>query len=124
MWGGVRRPASWVAILAIALHTVLWGLSTPFAVASTVDPFTVICHSGAPLATDQAPANPASLPGAACDHCSLCSAVAPPPLTLDNVLTGTLMPVKLLRIVPPRPALPRDDVAANPRLPQGPPSKA
>ena len=39
-----RRSISWVAIYAIALHAILWGVA-PMAAAPASDPFSVICHS-------------------------------------------------------------------------------
>jgi hypothetical protein len=42
-----RRVLSWMAIYAIALHTILLGVG-PLIAAPTVDPFSVICHSEAP----------------------------------------------------------------------------
>ena len=41
---------SWVAIYAVALHVILLGFMPAIANASaTVDPFSMICHSGAEL---------------------------------------------------------------------------
>ncbi len=37
---------------------------------ATVDPFSIICHSGLTSASEQTPAN--QTPTKACDHCSLC----------------------------------------------------
>ncbi len=124
MRSGVKRVLSVLAIYAIALHTILSGIA-PMAVASTVDPFSIICSSAphAATQTDQAPAGQVPAPASACDHCTLCGAAAAPPLTLDNVLTEQLTPRKLLHVVSLTPAIPRGGVASNPRLAQGPPSK-
>jgi len=121
-----RFATGWVAILVIALYTVLSGMAAPLSAASHGDPFAILC-SGAAIpgdASGQAPGTPASTPSTACDHCTLCSAVPPPALTLDNILAGILTPAKRLRVETPAPVVPLPDAAANPRLPQGPPSIA
>ncbi len=123
MSGGVRRVLSVAAILAIALHTVAWGVVGTMAAGSAVDPFSVICHSGPQAAApaDQTPGTPPSSPASACDHCNLCSATPTPPSALDTVLAGILTPVKLLHVVPQAPVIARDAVASSPKLSQGPP---
>ncbi len=55
---GGRRATGLMAILAIALHAVLWG-AVPMASATTVDPFSVICHSGSSAPAEQGPQAPA-----------------------------------------------------------------
>jgi len=121
---GVRKVLSWVAIYAIALHTILLGFA-PLMAAPTVDPFSVICHSEAPGAApaEQAPVGPASAPSHACDHCNLCSAMAPPD-ALDGVVIAELTPTKLLHILGPAFASPRDGIAYHPNRARGPPSFA
>jgi hypothetical protein len=119
MRGSARRVLSVVAILAIALNAMLWGVA-PMSAAPSADPFSVICHSG----SDEAPADPATVPSHGCDHCNLCSAAPTPPPVLDTVLAGILAPVKLLHVVPAASATPRDAIACSPRLSQGPPSLA
>jgi hypothetical protein len=120
MRGSAKRILSVVAILAIALNAMLWGIA-PMSAASSADPFSVICHSGPTQASDQAPADPTSVPSHGCDHCNLCSATPTPPSALDTVLAGILTPTKLLHVKPSAPAIPRDNIASNPRLSQGPP---
>lgn len=119
---GVRRAMSWVAIYAIALHTILLGV-TPLFAAPTTDPFSVICHSVAPGAapTEQAPTAPA--PTRSCDHCTLCSAMAPPD-PLDGVVIAELTPTQLLQVLRPAVAAPRDGIAYHPNRARGPPQAA
>ena len=129
---GGRRTLSLLAITAIALHTMLWGAATPLAAGPTVDPFTFICHSEtfgeafgeAPAAApaEQTPAGPVSAPTHACDHCNLCSAMAPP--ELDTVLAGHLTPAKLLQVLRPATAAAHAGIAHNPNRARGPPSFA
>jgi hypothetical protein len=123
MRGSAKRILSVVAILAIALNAMLWGVA-PMSAAPSADPFSVICHSGPAQASDQTPAGPASAPSQCCDHCNLCSAAPTPPSALDTVLAGILTPVKLLHVVPSALTIPRDTPASNPRLSQGPPTLA
>ena len=115
---GGRRVLSLLAIYAIALHTILWGAGIPYAGAS-VDPFSVICHSeaGSP---DQMPLGPASAPTKACDHCTLCTAMAPPDAR-DGVVIARLAPARLLQILRPVIAATRDGIAYNPNRARGPP---
>jgi hypothetical protein len=107
-----------LAILAIALHTVLAGVAMP-AAASTLDPFAVICHSGTQAPAEQTPEVPA--PSSSCDHCTLCGAAATPPLTLDRIAAGQLLPAKLLHVLLPAPATARDGLSSNPHQARGPP---
>jgi hypothetical protein len=118
---GVRRTVSWVAIYAIALHSILLGVA-PLVAAPTVDPFSIICHSDAATPAE-APASPASAPTHACDHCNLCSAMAPPDAP-DTALAGQLTPAKLLQVLRPATAATRDGIAYNPNRARGPPSFA
>ena len=69
---GVRQVLGIVAIMAIALHTALWGVAPVHVSASAVDPFSVICHSGTEAGdtAKEIPANPASTPSRPCDHCN------------------------------------------------------
>lgn len=122
---GTRRVLSLVAIYAIALHAILWGAAVPLVARPTADPFSVICHSGAQAASpaEQAPASPVSAPAHACDHCNLCSTMAPPP-ALDTVLAGHLTPAKLLQVLRPATAATRDGIANNPNRARGPPAFA
>jgi hypothetical protein len=119
----LRKALSVVAIYAIALHAVLWAFAGSFANAAPgVDPFTVICHSVAPDTADdsQTPALPGHTPSQACDHCNLCSSVAPPPVP-EVVLLGRMTPVRVLDVLVPAELGPHDGRAADPRLARGPP---
>ncbi len=119
---GGRRIIGWLAIVAIAMHTVLWGVAAPMAAGATVDPLSVICHSAALSdATDQAPADQAPGHSQACDHCNLCSASAAPSATLDSIIAGQLTPAKLLQVLIPAAAGPRDGLASHPHQARGPP---
>ena len=121
MRAGVKRGLNWVAIYAIALHTILLGVG-PLIAAPAVDPFSVICHSEAPTGSpaEQAPTSPASGPAHACDYCNLCSAMAPPD-ELDSVFAAQLAPARLLRILRPTITPTRDGIAANLKRARGPP---
>jgi hypothetical protein len=121
MRAGTRRIAGVAAAIAIALHMILWSAVAPFA-APIVDPFTIICHSEASAPADQTPANGVLPPAHACDHCNLCSAIAPPvPL---NALSAILAPARLLQALRPAAITLHRDVAANPKLARGPPAFA
>lgn len=121
---GGRRVLSWVAIYAIALHTILLGVA-PLIAAPTADPFSVICHSEAPATSpsEQAPASPVSAPTHACDHCNLCSAMAPPD-PLDGVVVAQLAPARLLQVLRPTTAATRDGIATSLKRDRGPPAFA
>lgn len=118
MRSGVKRVLSVLAIYAIALHTILSGIA-PLASASTLDPFSVICHSGTQAPAKQTPDAPA--PSSTCDHCTLCGTAAAPPITLDRIAAGQLLPAKLLHVLRPAVSAPRDGVASNPHQARGPP---
>ena len=119
---GVKRSLGWLAIVAIALHTVLWGVAAPMAQASTVDPFSIICSSATHAAaqTEQAP-DQVPAPAAACDHCNLCGAAAAPSASLDSIIAGQLQPAKLLQVLRPATAAAHDGVASSPHQARGPP---
>ena len=119
MRSGAKRSFGWLAILAVALHTVLWGVAAPMA--APFDPFSVICQSGTLAPAEQTPAGPASMPSSACDHCTLCGAAAAPPVTLDRIAAGQLLPAKLLHVLRTAVSAPRDGVASNPYQARGPP---
>ena len=121
MRAGIRRTAGVVATVAIALHAILWAAVAPFA-APTVDPFTVICHSEASAPAEQPPANSAPRPAHACDHCNLCSAMAPP--VPPNAFSGALVPERVLLVLRPAVITPHRAVAADPKLARGPPAFA
>lgn len=120
----VQQAMSWQAIYAIALHTILWGV-TPLFAAPTVDPFSVTCHSAAPGAApaEQSPASPVSTPTKSCDHYTLCSAMAPPDV-LDGVVIAELGPAKLLQLLRPTITVPHDGIDYNPNRARGPPQAA
>jgi hypothetical protein len=121
MRAGIRRIAGVAAAIVIALHTILWTAVAPFA-APTVDPFTVICHSEVSVPADQTPANGVLPPAHACDHCNLCSAIAPPvPL---NALFATFAPTRALLVLRPATITPHRDATADPKLARGPPAFA
>lgn len=115
-----RRSISWVAIYAIALHAILWGVA-PMTAASPLDPFSVICHSEAAAPGEQAPAAPAHTQ--ACDHCNLCSA-GPATAALFPVFAGQLAPARLLQILRPVSAILAGHLATTPKLARGPPQFA
>ena len=118
---GAKGFCGWLAIVAIALHTVLWG-AIPMASAATVDPFSVICSSAthAAVQADQSPGQ-VPTPASACDHCNLCGAAATPPLTLDSIVAGQFQPAKLLQVLRPAVSAPRDGLSSNPHQARGPP---
>jgi hypothetical protein len=121
MRAGTRRIAGVAATIAIALHTILWAAVAPFA-APSVDPFTVICHSEASAPADQTPVNGALPPAHACDHCNLCSTIAPPvPL---NAAFAILAPTRILLMLRPAAITPHRDATADPKLARGPPAFA
>ena len=114
----LRRTVGIGAIIAIALHGLLFGLVS-LAAAATNDPFTIICHS-IPHSTssdDQSPANPGT---ADCDHCTLCNATATPP-ALDDVRAGQLIPARLLQVLRPVSNATEVSLAGVLKLARGPP---
>ncbi len=118
---GSKGFVGWLAIVAIALHAVLWGAMPMAANASAVDPFSVICSSGSHAA--QTPDSPVPAPTSACDHCNLCVTAAAPSASLDHVLAGQLRPAKLLDVLRPAAAAARDGVASTPHQARGPPQQ-
>ena len=109
-----------LAIYAIALHAILWGVA-PMAAGPTADPFSVICHSEAATPDEQSPANPTHTH--VCDHCNVCSG-APTPAALNAVVTEQLAPARLLQVLQPLSAEPRGHLATTPHLARGPPAFA
>lgn len=120
MQATLRRIPALVAIYVIALHTMLWGVASPFA-ATANDPFAVICHSTPQTAGDQSPQAPANAPAYACGHCSLCSATPPAPVALDSIVATQFIPARLLHVLRPQSTTSRDGIAANPNRARGPP---
>lgn len=117
---GGRPIISWMAIFAIALQAMLWGVTGPSAAGSAIDPFSVICHNSQ-ASTDQAPADQAPGHSQACDHCNLCSATPVALDVLDAVFAGYLTPAKLLEVLSAPSVVTHDGISSNPRLSQGPP---
>jgi hypothetical protein len=122
MIGNVRKSMSLMAVFAIAVHAILFGVPMQ-AAGSAVDPFTIICHSGPvdPAAAEQAPAN--QTPTKACDHCSLCfvaAALAGP----GAIPAGRLAPPTVLHVLWPASSAARAHFATGPNLPRGPPQRA
>lgn len=116
---GVRRALGLVAIYAIALHTILWGFSPP-AGASAIDPFTVICHSiNVDALPDQQDQPAHMVPGSACDHCALCSTLAPSPP--DSAVYLHFLPARLIDRLGLETAAPLDGARPSPKLARGPP---
>ncbi len=122
----IRRGISVTAVIAIALHTILWGVVAPAQAVGTPDPFSIICHSDAGAASaDQAPDQSHLLPAHACDHCNLCSAATPPAApAADAALLGRLAPADVLLVLRPTNVARRDSVAATSHSARGPPSFA
>jgi hypothetical protein len=120
MRGLGSKALSWVAIYAIAIHTLLIGIAPAFAAnQDTVDPFSVIClHDAGAGAPSGLPSG--LVPGHACEHCNLCSAVAPPPAP-DLVVFGNLMPSRLLQVLQPTSTAPGMGIVYRPNLARGPP---
>jgi hypothetical protein len=119
MRGKIRPFLSVVAIFVIALHTLLWAAVAPLVSAPSVDPFTVICHSEAAGSGDQIPSHGPLTPAHACDHCNLCSAVAPP--TPSTALLASVEPARILQVLRPVNMMRHHAIAADPKLARGPP---
>ena len=118
---GLRKTVSWVAIYAVALHVILLGLVPIAANGEIVNPFSVICHNAGPIAAgEETPGKPDLIPGHACEHCNLCSTVAPPPAP-DLVLIGNLMPTRLLHLLRPVSHASDAGIALRPNFARGPP---
>jgi hypothetical protein len=116
---GGRQVLSWVAIYAVAMHTLLTGIGPAFATApDSIDPLAVICLHDAGTGSTSMPSG--LVPGHACEHCNLCSAAAAPP-TPDLVVFGNLMPARLLRVLRPASTPPGTGIAFRPNLARGPP---
>ena len=119
MIGKVRKSVSLMACFAIAMHAILAVVP---AQAAPADPFSIICHSGSSVASDQTPDSQQQAPSKACDHCSLC-AVASAAAAPDAILTGQLAPPSLLHVLTPgsqvvllRPASAQHPARGPPRL--------
>jgi hypothetical protein len=109
-----------LAIYAVALHVILAGLM-PVGAATSADPLSIICHSVPAAAAGQADQGPSvPQPGHACEHCNLCSTLAPPPAP-NTPLAATLMPARVLQVLYPVSTAARTALAASPKLARGPP---
>ena len=117
----LRRITAGMAVYAIALHTILWAAAVPLA-GPSVDPFSVFCHSEAGSPAEQAPADGNFAPAHACDHCNLCTAVAPP--VPSATLADYLAPARVLKVLLPLDVPRHDDFAADPKRARGPPAVA
>jgi len=115
----LQKITTLLAIYAIALHVILSSVGSSL-VAPTVDPFSVICHTASPAPAQQKPADPDHEPSSACDHCSLCSAIAPPAV-LDDVLVGQFVPTSVLELLRPASSFERISRTATIKLARGPP---
>ena len=117
----LRRGVTWLAIYAVAMHTLLTGIGPAFASAQdSVDPFSVLClhDAGAASLDDRQPAG--LVPGHTSEHCNFCGVAAPPPAP-DIVLIGNLMLTRLQKVLPPVSMAPSTGVAFRPNLARGPP---
>jgi hypothetical protein len=121
MRGGTRQFPRVVAAFAVAMQTVLWAAVAPLTAAQAVDPFTDICHSETSAPVEQAPDHGPVAPGHACDHCNLCSAVAPPAAPA-SVVAARFEPVRTLGLLRPINVVRRGDIAADPKRARGPPA--
>lgn len=120
---GLRRGVTLLAIYAIALRVILLAFLPVGAFAATsaaLDPLAVICHSSADGSDPAAPAKAPLIPGHACEHCNLCSAMAPlaAPATALYALPLRTGVVQVLR---PASAAARPIATADRRLARGPP---
>jgi len=98
---------------------LLWAAVAPPIAVASVDPFTVICHSEATGPADQIPNHGPLTPAHACDHCNLCSAVAPP--MPSTALAANVEPAPILRVLRPVDMTRHRAIAADPKLARGPP---
>ena len=117
----LRQAVTLLAIYAVALHVVLLGFA-PIEANASVDPFSVICHSIADSQGDEAPKS-GLIPGHACEHCTLCNMIAPPPAP-DVALDVTLTPALVLAVLRPASTSVRAGVTSDPKLARGPPRLA
>jgi len=115
----LRQAIGLLAIIAIALHGVLFTAASLAAAAT--DPFAVICHSnGQASPTDDQ--SPTTAPHG-CDHCTLCNATLAS-ITVDDVFAGQLMPVRILHVLRPASVSIAFKRSSIPKLSQGPPAFA
>jgi hypothetical protein len=117
----LRRPASLLALVALALQLAAASIVLPAAPAAALDGLITasICHAGS--AHDEGKA-PLHHPPPACDLCALCQAVAHAGTLLaasDVVLTPPVLPA--MRAAPPLPAWAPPEYAVASTWPRGPP---
>jgi hypothetical protein len=117
---GLRRVLGLVAITAIAMHTALWGGTATRTVATAVDPFSVICHSGENAAPDRTPINPISAPSHACDHCNLCGSTLSP-LTSPAAVAVEFFPDQPSYVLESAPTIPHGGIEVALKGARGPP---
>ena len=117
----VRRIAGALAIIAIGLHTALWGVILTPALGAAIDPLSVICHSGGDAAPDQAPAGPVH--SHACEHCNLCGTPAASPGPVGAAVAA-LKPAEVLRVLVPPTVRPVVGIVVKSTSARGPPVSA
>jgi len=122
MRAGIRQFLGAVAAMALALHTVAWGIA-PASGLVAVDPFSVICHSEGSAPVDPATDHSPLVPAQACDHCNLCSASATP-LPPSAANAGYTKPTQALVVPRPIDSPRHDAVVGEAHLARGPPSIA
>jgi len=116
-----RQFGTLLAIITIALHTALLGVAAVTAAPSSVDPFSIICHSGAETGgTADHPANQTPAPTHACDHCNLCG-TAPPSNLPATVAFLKLDPAPLLHRLIAATDLPGAGIISRSNPARGPP---
>lgn len=124
---GVKRTTGWVAIYAVAFHTLLVGFGlAAIGARDSFDPFAITCLTGA---HDTAPADSTTSPSGSektqiCKHCVLCGVAASPATQPQVAFAIALTPAQVTGLLWPilvaRPA----DPPRNPHLPRGPPNFA
>lgn len=118
----LRRSVTLLAIYAVALHVILLGLAPLATANASANPFSIICHdSNGP--GGEGPAKSGFIPGHACEHCSLTSALVPPPAP-DVALAGRMGPPRVLHVLRPPSTPGRVGLTSDPRLARGPPRAA
>jgi hypothetical protein len=117
----LKQGMAWLAIYAVALHVILLGFA-PIAASGTAtfDPTSFICHSLPSGDADQGQDKSGFVPSQACEHCNLCSAMAPPPVP-DPALIGTVRPASVLGVLRPAPTAVRTGAPSDPKQARGPP---
>ena len=124
---GVKRAVGWVAIYAVAVHTLLTGFDPALAaVPGSFDPLAITCLTGD---HDNAAADTTgSLPNVekvhACKHCILCGATISFSTAPDTALADTLTPERVLHTLHPASTARPADIATAQKLARGPPSFA